>query len=69
MISEIFKKNKASDEVEDYDHINNPHSGKSSNTIVSIIKLMYYTFDYTFGFLFKILPLNRQGKFIIFDRY
>jgi thymidylate kinase len=69
MISEIFKKNKASDEVEDYDHINNPHSGKSSNIIVSIIKLMYYTFDYTFGFLFKILPLNRQGKFIIFDRY
>lgn len=69
MISEIFKKNKLSNELDNYDHVNNPHSGKSSNYIVSFIKLMYYTFDYALGFFFKILPLNRQGKFIIFDRY
>lgn len=69
MISEIFKKSETLDDDNDYDHINNPHSGKSSNSVVSFIKLMYYSLDYTLGFVFKILPVNRQGRFIIFDRY
>lgn len=67
MISELFnKKNKDNSE---YDHVHNPHSGKSSNKIVSFLKMIYYTFDYLIGNIIKVLPLYRQGKFVIFDRY
>ena len=31
--------------------------------------MLYYVCDYILGYFIKILPLQRQNKFIIFDRY
>ncbi len=66
-ISDIFKKQLTEDE----EHVRNfnPHSGKASNKLVSFFKILYYAMDYRLGYLVKILPLQRENKFIVFDRY
>ena len=66
-ISQLFKRKMSDEEVFDINF--NPHSGKQSNSLVSFFKLIYYSCDYFLGYLSKILPLQRQNKFVIFDRY
>jgi len=66
-ISDIFKKNISEDELTERTF--NPHSGKESNKVGSFIKLLYYAMDYRLGYIMKVMPLQRENKFIIFDRY
>lgn len=41
----------------------------TSGTLGSIFRLIYYTFDYIFGYLFCVLPSLKRGEVVIFDRY
>jgi thymidylate kinase len=66
-IAHIFKKE--INEKEEFDLNFNPHSENVSNPITSLIKLIYYAFDYILGYLIKLIPMQRENKFIIFDRY
>lgn len=48
----------------------NPHSGKQSGFIGSMLRLMYYQMDYLFGYLKLIWPqIVMHTKVFIFDRY
>ena len=47
----------------------NPHGGKTSGYLVSMIKIVWYGIDYTWGWLFKVFPTCRLEKIVIFDRY
>jgi thymidylate kinase len=46
-----------------------PHGEKSRNTVSSLVKIIYFLFDYTIGYLIKVMPHLRSGKLVIFDRY
>ena len=54
---------------EEFDLNFNPHSDKQSNPIFSFFKLIYYAFDYILGYITILISLQRQDKFILFDRY
>lgn len=48
----------------------NPHSGKQSGFVGSMLRLMYYQMDYLFGYLKLIWPqIVMHTKVFIFDRY
>ncbi len=48
----------------------NPHAGKSSGFIMSIVRLMYYLQDYMWGYLLKIWPfISTQSAVFVMDRY
>lgn len=48
----------------------NPHSGKQSGFVGSLMRLMYYQMDYLFGYLKLIWPqIVMHTKVFIFDRY
>ncbi len=50
--------------------VENPHSGKQSGFIGSMLRLMYYLMDYMFGYLKLIWPqIVMHTKVFIFDRY
>ena len=66
-IAQIFKKEL--NEKEEFNLNFNPHSAKQSNQFISFIKLLYYVLDYVLGYFIKLIPLQRESKFIIFDRY
>lgn len=66
-ISDLFKKELLESEIEERNF--NPHSGKASSGPISFIKLLYYALDYRLGYIVKIMPLQRENKFIVFDRY
>lgn len=66
-ISQIFKKEM--NEKETFDLNFNPHSDKQSNSIISFFKILYYILDYILGYFIKLIPLQRENKFVIFDRY
>lgn len=46
-----------------------PHAETARSSLLSIIKLLYFLFDYLFGWLFNILPLKLKSNLVIFDRY
>lgn len=46
-----------------------PHRAKPSGFIGSLMRLIYYFFDYTFGYFIKIRPLFGRHYILIFDRY
>lgn len=47
-----------------------PHGGKESNFISSLIRLTYYSIDYSIGYWIKIYPkLIVRPKVCVFDRY
>lgn len=46
-----------------------PHRGKKSGTISSLLRLFYYSVDYIIGYFVKVKTLTRITKFVIFDRY
>lgn len=66
-ISHIFKKEL--NEKEEFDLNFNPHSDKLSNPVLSFFKLIYYAFDYIIGYITILIPMQREDKFVIFDRY
>jgi thymidylate kinase len=48
----------------------NPHNSKPSGKIGSIIRLFYYTFDYTVGYFLNVYKMNvKKSSIWIFDRY
>ena len=47
----------------------NPHCAKPSNAFVSFIRLLYYTFDYVFGYYVRLRWLFGRHYIILFDRY
>jgi len=47
----------------------NPHGEKCRSQFSSIIKIMYFFFDYTLGYFIKIKPLLKNNTLVIFDRY
>jgi hypothetical protein len=66
-ISQIFKKEL--NQKEEYNLNFNPHSDRQSNSIISFFKILYYTTDYFLGYFIKQISLQRENKFIIYDRY
>jgi len=50
--------------------INNPHMQTQSGFIISLIRILYYLFDYSLGYLFKVyFYIKLKSNFFIFDRY
>lgn len=50
--------------------VDNPHAGKESGLIGSLMRWTYYLHDYTWGYLFKVyLKIKVRSYFYIFDRY
>lgn len=50
--------------------VSNPHSGKPSGFFGSMLRLLYYMLDYSFGYLKLIWPqVAMHTKVYIFDRY
>jgi len=47
----------------------NPHLKPQYGKVLSILKLLFFYFDYLIGHLVKILPLKIRSSLIIFDRY
>lgn len=47
-----------------------PHSAKPSGLLGSLFRLAYYSFDYIFGFWFKVYPVKvKKSSIWLFDRY
>ena len=46
-----------------------PHGQGTRNQLSSLLKIAYFFFDYTAGYLFKIRTLLVHKKIVIFDRY
>lgn len=46
-----------------------PHAVKKQGKLVSLVRFMYYNLDFVLGHFFKILPLKKQNRLVIFDRY
>ena len=63
-IAQLFGKQKQSGSVV------NPHEAKPSGFLGSLLRLFYYSFDYIFGFWFKVYPIIvKKSSIWIFDRY
>lgn len=46
-----------------------PHGQPLRSYLISIFKILYFWFDYTFGYLLKILPQLFRPTLVLFDRY
>lgn len=47
-----------------------PHASKPSGLTGSLVRLLYYSLDYIFGYWFKVYPaLVRKQNLYVFDRY
>lgn len=67
-IAVVLGKRKA--DVPKQDVVANPHSGKQSGFIGSMLRLIYYLMDYLFGYFKLIWPqIVMHTKVFIFDRY
>ncbi len=42
---------------------------REPTALPSLVRVLYYGFDYVFGYWFKIRPLLARGSLIVFDRY
>lgn len=49
--------------------VTNPHDEPPRGVFASIIKLIYFFFDYEFGYLVRIKPLLIKSTLVVFDRY
>lgn len=64
-IGVLIKKREKNKEV-----ISNPHINKQSGFIISLIRFLYYLFDYSIGYLFKVyFFIKLRSTIFIFDRY
>ncbi len=63
-IAQLFGKNRQEGPV------TNPHGSKPSGSLGSLLRLFYYSFDYIFGYWFKVYPvIVKKSSIWIFDRY
>jgi thymidylate kinase len=46
-----------------------PHKYKPYGTFKSYVKIFYYVFLYSFGWLINIMPLEFKSSLVVFDRY
>ena len=46
-----------------------PHAQVPRGLLTSLVKVVYFFFDYTFGYLLKVRPLLARSTFVVFDRY
>lgn len=61
--------NKRSDNKEG-EVVSNPHNGKTSGLLVSLVKWFYYLTDYTIGYLVKVwIKISVKSEVFLFDRY
>lgn len=49
--------------------VSNPHDKPPRSLPVTLLKLAYYWFDYTFGYLFNVRPTLTRSTLVLFDRY
>ena len=57
------KKNTVNESVDD------PHGQDARGSLISLIKITYFLFDYTVGYFIRVRPLLQKHKLVIFDRY
>lgn len=63
-IAQLFGREKQSGTVVD------PHEAETSGFIGSLLRLLYYSTDYIFGYWFKVYPVTvKKSSIWIFDRY
>ena len=46
-----------------------PHDEPPRNSLMSILKLLYFALDYNLGHCFRVRPRVKTGALVIFDRY
>jgi thymidylate kinase len=49
--------------------VTNPHGKLPRKHLGSFLKVLYYFFDYSIGYIFKIWPLVTRSNLILFDLY
>jgi thymidylate kinase len=49
--------------------VTNPHAKPSRSFLASLLKLVYYFFDYTLGYWLKVRPSLVKSTLVLFDRY
>ncbi len=49
--------------------VTDPHGEKNRALLTSLLKLIYFLFDYSLGYMFKSFPLKLKSNLVIFDRY
>lgn len=47
----------------------NPHRGKKTGKLSSLLRLFYYSVDYIIGYWVKVKAVTRITRIVIFDRY
>ena len=50
-------------------HSPDPHAKKTKNFYKSFLRLLYFWFDYSFGYFLTIKPKLKKKELVIFDRY
>lgn len=46
-----------------------PHRGGKTGRLNSFLRLCYYSIDYIIGYFFKVKPVTRITRVVVFDRY
>jgi thymidylate kinase len=49
--------------------VTNPHAKPPRSFLASLLKLVYYFFDYTLGYWLKVRPALVKSTLVLFDRY
>ncbi|MCH8876473.1 MAG: hypothetical protein IIA89_06575 [Chloroflexi bacterium] len=49
--------------------VTDPHGKSPRSAMVSLLKLIYYSLDYTLGYWLKVRPALARSTLVIFDRY
>lgn len=69
-IAVVLGKRKKPKEGQEVKVVSDPHAGKQSGFVMSLVRWGWYMLDYTLGFMKKIwLPIHSKSKVFIFDRY
>jgi thymidylate kinase len=69
-IAVVLGKRKKPQEGQEVKVVSDPHAGKQSCFMMSLVRWGWYMLDYTLGFLKKVwLPIHSKSKVFIFDRY
>ena len=69
-IAVVLGKRKKPASGEENKVVSNPHAGKQSGLVMSLVRWGWYMLDYTLGYLKKVwLPVHSKSKVFIFDRY
>ena len=69
-IAVVLGKRKKPKEGQEVKVVSDPHAGKQSGFVMSLVRWGWYMLDYTLGFLKKVwLPIHSRSKVFIFDRF